>query len=62
MLVDATRKRNLMTNIESVHEGVIYPCDQCEFKATKKANLLTHFKSKHKGVILIAYKGNKVLS
>ena len=51
-----------MTNIESVHEGVIYPCDQCEFKATKKANLLTHFKSKHKGVILIAYKGNKVLS
>ena len=36
-----------MSYVESVHEGVHYPCDQCEHKATWAATLKTHVESAH---------------
>ena len=33
--------------VESIHEGVRYPCNQCDYKATLKGNLKKHKMSKH---------------
>ena len=41
---------NLLTHLKSIHKGVKYPCDQCDFKGTDKSSLLRHLNSKHKGV------------
>ena len=35
---------------KSVHEGVKYPCNQCDYQATQQGNLLQHIQSKHEGV------------
>ena len=37
-----TKKRKL--------EGVIYPCDKCDYTATYRGNLNKHINSKHEGV------------
>ena len=37
-------------NLRSKHEGVKYPCVQCDYKAIHKTNLFSHIKKKHKGV------------
>ena len=34
-------------HIKVIHEGVKYPCNQCDYKAKWKSSLLTHMKSKH---------------
>ncbi len=36
----ATLKDNLLKHIRSQHEGIKYPCDQCEFKSTGKPQFL----------------------
>ena len=41
---------HLQTHIRSVHEGVKYPCDQCNHKASTSTNLHRHMKSVHDGV------------
>ena len=33
-----------------MHEGVQYPCDQCDQKASEQQYLTIHIKSVHKGV------------
>ena len=38
---------HLKTHVESIHEGVRYPCDQCNYKATEKGNLKKLSKLKH---------------
>ena len=45
----ATKMGNLLTHIKSIHEGVKYPCDQCDYKATQKGHLLKRKKSIHEG-------------
>ena len=35
---------------KSVHEGVCYTCEQCNFKTKTKYNLKQHLKSIHDGV------------
>ena len=35
---------------KSVHEGVKYPCDQCNYKATWSSTLQQHLKSVHEGI------------
>ena len=35
---------------ESKHEGIRYPCNQCEFASTKPGILKAHKKSKHEGI------------
>ena len=44
------QKHSLLSHIKSVHEGVNYFCDQCDFKAAERGKLLRHIKSKHEGV------------
>ena len=36
---------NLSQHIKSKHEGVRYPCDQCDYVATGKGHLKIHKKS-----------------
>ena len=35
---------------EDKHEGIRYPCDQCEYSATQISNLKIHKKTKHGGI------------
>ena len=35
---------------KSKHEGVRYPCDQCEYAATQVSNLIQHKKTIHEGI------------
>ena len=45
-----TKKGSLRKHIKTIHEGVKFPCEQCDYKATQKGDLLRHIKSKHQGV------------
>ena len=36
--------------MKSIHDGVKYSCEYCDFKATEKSNLQNHVKSIHDGV------------
>ena len=33
-----------------MHEGVRYPCHQCDFNATQRGDLMRHIKSQHEGL------------
>ena len=46
----ASQKTNLKRHKQSVHEGVKYPCNKCEYQATTKGALQRHQKSEHEGV------------
>ena len=37
-------------HIQSKHEGIKYPCNQCDYQATKQGSLQTHIQSKHEGI------------
>ena len=37
-------------NIKNIHEGVRYPCEQCEYSSTTARNLKSHIENKHEGV------------
>ena len=41
------RKFVMLTHYRSVHEGIKYPCDQCDYQATDSGNLQRHIQSKH---------------
>ena len=41
---------NLQRHVESVHDGVKYSCESCDYKATTKGNLQRHVVSVHDGV------------
>ena len=43
-------KEDLQRLTKSKHQGVKFPCPQCDHKATQKGSLLTHIKSVHEGV------------
>ena len=38
---------SLKEHVESIHEGVRYPCDQCDYRATTKGNKKSHEMFKH---------------
>ena len=44
------RVSNLQTHIQSKHEGIKYPCNQCDYQATQQSNLQTHIQCIHEGV------------
>ena len=49
----ATTKRNLQLHVKSVHDGVKYNCERCDYKATTKSSLcmyIVHVQSIHEGV------------
>ena len=35
--------------MQSVHEGIKYDCNVCEYKVTRRNSLLRHVKSEHEG-------------
>ena len=37
-------------HIQSVHRGVKYACDQCDYQSAKPSNLNRHIQSRHEGV------------
>ena len=39
---------HLKEHVESIHEGVRYSCDQCDYRATTKGNLKRHEMFKHR--------------
>ena len=41
---------SLTRHILSVHEGVKYDCNQCDFRATRRGILTCHIQSVHEGV------------
>ena len=43
----STQQSSLKTHIESVHVGMKYPCNQCNYKATTQSSLKTHILSVH---------------
>ena len=38
------------THKESKHDGIRYPCDQCEYAATTSSSLRRHKESKYRGI------------
>ena len=36
-----------MVESESIHEGVKYACNQCDYQATQQSHLKNHIKSQH---------------
>ena len=46
MLIDRTVKAHK----KSVHEGVMYSCDNCDYQVAHPRNLINHQKSIHEGV------------
>ena len=40
----------MTTHIQSIHEGVMYSCNQCNSTFSEKSNLTKGMKAKHKGV------------
>ena len=38
-----------MKHIQRIHEGVRYPCNQCEYSAAQPGNLKIHIQSIHEG-------------
>ena len=43
-------RTNMLNHVRNKHEGVRYPCSQCDYKATKQFNLKIHTESVHEGV------------
>ena len=48
-------KKALKSHKESKHEGIRYPCDQCEYAATRLGHLKSHKESKHEGCEGVRY-------
>ena len=44
-------KRGCSKFVENIHEGVKYPCSECEYEAITKSSLNRHMKSVHEGVL-----------
>ena len=40
-------KANMLQHYRSVHQGIKYPCNQCDYQATKRGNLQKHIQRKH---------------
>ena len=43
----ATQSNKLLLHIKSIHKGIKYSCNQCDFRATFESNLQRHIKTKH---------------
>ena len=49
-MYQATAKRSLGLHRRSIHDGIKYPCGQCDYQATTKSSLRQHRKSVHEEV------------
>ena len=46
---------------EPKHEGIRYPCDQCEYTATQNGNLKSHKKEKHSEATTVIIQNNTTI-
>ena len=46
--VEFKQRNHLIKHNESVHQGIRFPCSQCEYRATRKEHLTRHMKLNHK--------------
>ena len=44
------QKENLARHKRAVHEGIKYPCGQCQHEATSKGSLVQHRRAVHEGI------------
>ena len=44
-----TMQRTLTKHLQSIHQGIRYPCDQCPYQAISKMRLKDHIESVHEG-------------
>ena len=42
-----SEKSNLTKHVQSMHEGIVYPCTNCDHKAKQTGHLKSHMKAKH---------------
>ena len=47
---EATEQCHLQTHIQSLHDGIKYPCNQCDYQAKRLGHLREHIESKHEGI------------
>ena len=40
-------QNSLKNHVETVHDGIRYPCDHCNYEATQKQNLERHKRNAH---------------
>ena len=40
-------------HIKSEHEGIVYPCNQCDYKAKQNSQLKSHKKSRHSQSLIL---------
>ena len=43
-------RSTMMKHYRSRHEGIKYPCNQCDYQATQPGNLQIHIQAKHEGI------------
>ena len=48
--IQSTSKGDLAQQKRAVHEGVKYPCGQCDYQASSTGNLARHKRAVHEGV------------
>ena len=46
-----SHRKHMLRHVRNKHEGVKYPCSQCDYKATQQNNLKIHIKAVHEGMI-----------
>ena len=45
-----SQRCNMLTHYKSVHEGIKYHCNKCDYQATTQGDLQQHIQSKHEGI------------
>ena len=40
----------MLTHYRSIHEGIKYPCNHCDYQATQQTHLQKHIQSVHEGI------------
>ena len=50
VITEQRKNKKLNQHIETKHNGVLYSCNKCNYKAVRKATLKTHVNSEHEGI------------
>ena len=56
-----SRSQALYHHKQSVHQGIKYACNQCDYKTATQSNLTIHIKSKHEGIRYTGFTTNRAV-
>ena len=48
--MDEHQTGRMKTDIDSIHLGIKYPCDLCEYQATERGSMKVHINRVHRGI------------